>query len=485
MTGDVRYEEIPYPGLPLVQTHPDRLAMLGRLFGLPTPDPATCRVLEVGCGDGGNLIPMACGLPRAQLTGIDSSPTAIALARERAAAVGLGNVRFEEVSLADHAPPPGSVDYVIAHGVYSWVPPPLREALLALCRRALAPAGVAYVSYNTFPGGRLRQALREILAAELEGIDDPAERLVAARERLATLRSAWAYDEALATLSGLATSLIEAGDALLYHDTLAPVNAPLYFRDFVAAAQSAGLQFLAEAEFWEMQVSWLPPDARPTLLAMRDRLRREQRLDFMRMRTFRQTLVCHAECVLEEVAPERLAGLAAAAQIAASGPDEDGRVTFSGRRGQVLTSEHAAVIAALRRLGAAWPSAPPVASLWEPDADAHERGVVCETLLSCFAADLVTLHCTPIAVGTRDAAQPRASALARMQARDGRPLTNLRHEVVELDERGRLLVTLLDGSRDRAALRGALAAAGADDDPAALEFSIDQLARNALLLAGS
>ena len=483
MTGDARYEEIAYPGRPLVQTHPDRLAMLGRLFGLPTPEPATGRVLEIGCGDGGNLIPMAWALPQATFTGVDASPSAIALARERADALGLENVRFEEVSLADHAPQPGSVDYVIAHGVYSWVPDPLREALLALCARALSPAGVAYVSYNTLPGGRLRQVLREILAAELEGIDEPQQRLTAARETLATMRTAWTYDDGLATLSGVAGSLIDASDALLYHDTLSPANTPLYFREFVAAAQAAGLQFLAEAEFWEMQVGWLPPDVRPNVLATTDRLRREQRLDFMRMRTFRQTLLCHASCVLQEVTPERLADLAAAAPLTVGAAAGDQGVTFTGARGQVLTSDHPVVIAALERLGAAWPGALPVAALWGPEAGAQERQVVCEMLLRCFSADLVTLHCAPIAVGTATGERPRTSVVARLQARDGPTVANLRHEAVELDERRRLLVTLLDGSRDRAALREALAAMGARDDAATLDQAIEQLARKALLLA--
>ena len=253
MTGDPRYDEVSYPGLPFIQTHPDRLCTLARLFGLAAPEPATSRVLEIGCGDGGNLIPMAYGLPAATFTGIDTSAPAIAAAQARTEELGLANVGFEQISLTDFEPPRGGVDYVLAHGVYSWVPEPVRAALLALCARALSVDGVAYVSYNALPGGRLRQALREILAAELEGIEEPAAKLAAARELLATLRSAWTYDDGLATLGGLASSMLEAGDALLYHDTLAPQNTPLYFRDFASAARRAGLQFLAEANFWEMQ----------------------------------------------------------------------------------------------------------------------------------------------------------------------------------------------------------------------------------------
>jgi tRNA G46 methylase TrmB len=111
------YDEVPYPGRPFAQTHPDRLATLGQLYGVDPAPPSRCRLLEIGCGDGGNLLPMACTLPASQFVGIDISPRAIARARGRAAAAGIENVTFEEGSLADWQPAAGSFDYVIAHGV--------------------------------------------------------------------------------------------------------------------------------------------------------------------------------------------------------------------------------------------------------------------------------------------------------------------------------------------------------------------------------
>lgn len=485
MGSDRRYEDVPYRGRAFTQTHPDRLASIARLFGVPAPDPATSRVLEVGCGDGGNLIPMACGLPGATFAGIDTSASAIAAARRRVAELGLRNASFEEISLADLEPAAGSFDYVVAHGVFSWVPAPLRDALLALTARALSPHGVAYVSYNALPGGRLRQVLREILAVQLEGIDDPPQRLAAARERLALLRAAWAYDENLATLCHLATKEIEADDALLYHDTLSPENTRMYFREFVAQAAVHDLQFLSEAQFWEMQVGWLAPEARPALAAIDDRLRREQELDFMRLRTFRQTLLCHAAQPISEIALGRLEQLAAAAWLSADEPDGAGEVAFRGRRGQVLRTGHPHVIGALRRLGAAWPSALAIADLWPAGSERAERAAVCEMLLRCYGADLVTLHAAPLPTGGAGAPRPRTSALARLQARDGATVTNLRHEPVELDDRARLLVTLLDGERDRRALRAVVAGAGAggeDEFAAALDEDLRDLARRALLL---
>ena len=91
--GAATYDAVPYPGQPFAQTHPDRLATLAALFGLEAAPPAGCRLLEIGCGDGGNLLPMALGLPEASFVGFDSSPAAIARAREGAAAAGLRSRR--------------------------------------------------------------------------------------------------------------------------------------------------------------------------------------------------------------------------------------------------------------------------------------------------------------------------------------------------------------------------------------------------------
>ena len=168
------YDRVPYPGDPFPQTHPDRLATVATLFGLRPAAPDGCRVLELGCGDGGNLVPMAYGLPGGSFRGIDLSVRAIERAQALAGALKLENVRFER---ADVSAANGEFDYVIAHGVYSWVEPPARDALLAACRRCLAPNGVAYVSYDVLPGGHLREITRQMLRWHLRDVDEPEQRI--------------------------------------------------------------------------------------------------------------------------------------------------------------------------------------------------------------------------------------------------------------------------------------------------------------------
>ncbi len=120
------YEAVPYPSGAHYQTHPALLAVLAWLHGLETQDIENCRVLELGCADGGNLLPMASQLPQSEFLGIDISASGIAVGNEMIDRLGLDNVRLEERSLLDIGPDFGQFDYIIVHGLFSWVPPPVR-----------------------------------------------------------------------------------------------------------------------------------------------------------------------------------------------------------------------------------------------------------------------------------------------------------------------------------------------------------------------
>jgi SAM-dependent methyltransferase len=400
------YDAVPYPARAFAQTHPDRLATIATLFGLDPPPPAACRVLELGCGEGANLLPMAAELPGSTFVGIDTSHHAIGRAQATTERLGLRNITFEEISIEGYEPG-GSFDYVIAHGVYSWVPEHVRERLLALCRTVLAPAGVAYVSYNALPGGHPRQALREMLAYHVSEIEQPAEQIAAARGFLTLLSAAGEADsELVRTLGAEARRLSEHVDALFFHDTLAPHNQPLYFHEFLARAGAHDLQFLSEAEFWEMQLGALPEPLRRALLRISDPLRREQYLDFLKERMFRQTLLVRAEIGVDRPPrPQRLASLAVSAPLRWAADGERGRVTFTGTGGAHLTTDHPLVIAVLQRVGEAWPSAPWIAELGTEG----ELPAICDALLRCFSANLVRLHVHP-PVASAPAPQPSDGA---------------------------------------------------------------------------
>ncbi len=472
------YDAVPYPGHAFAQTHPDRLATHGALFALDVAPPASCRLLEIGCGDGGNLLAMAVELPGSSFVGIDSSAHAIARARDIAHELALPNVHFEQVAIEDYETPAGSFDYVVAHGVFSWVPDDVREALLALAAHALTEQGIAYVSYNALPGARVPQTLRELLKLMLEGIDEPVARMAEARRLLALL----AGPDGTATVLGTeAAMLVARPDALLFHDALAAVNDPFFFHEFAARAATHGLQYLAEAHFLEMQGGVLPKDLQLELAAEPDVVRQEQLLDYVKVRRFRQTLLCPAALTLD-----RTLRLERIAQFAVSSPGrgivEDpahpGRVTFSVPGGSRLTTEHEVVIAVLAGAGERWPAAISVADVLGHDPAPEDVETVCEALLRCYAANLVQLHVHPPDPCTTAGQRPLASPLARLQAREQAEIANLRHGTVPLeDELGRRLLTLLDGTRDRAALLAQLP----ELDAERLEASLSLFARSSLL----
>ena len=147
------YDAVPYPSLPIRRSHPSHLAAMGRLFALETASPSRCRVLELGCASGGNLLPMAADYPESSFLGIDASARQVADGQATIAAAGLANIQIRAEDLAAFPPDAGLFDYIICHGVYSWVPRPIQDAIMAIGRRHLQPNGVFFSATTPIPAG--------------------------------------------------------------------------------------------------------------------------------------------------------------------------------------------------------------------------------------------------------------------------------------------------------------------------------------------
>ncbi len=153
-----------------------------------TPAPIEkCRVLELGCAQGGNLIPMAFNLPECEFLGVDLSPNQIAAGCEMISAVDLKNITLKQVNLLDFNESEGIFDYIISHGVYSWIPENVQEKIFHICRTQLNPQGIAYISYNTFPGWKMKGMIRDMMLYHSSGIKDPETKANQARALIAFL----------------------------------------------------------------------------------------------------------------------------------------------------------------------------------------------------------------------------------------------------------------------------------------------------------
>ncbi|MGB7281979.1 MAG: class I SAM-dependent methyltransferase [Candidatus Acidiferrum sp.] len=464
------YDRVPYPSLAFLQTHPDRLAVLATLFGMDPVAVERCRVLEIACGDGSNLIPMAFGLPGSEFVGVDLAAKPIHSAQEKIRRLGLRNIRMENMDLVEITPEFGEFDYIIAHGVYAWVPEPMQEKILAICAANLSANGVAFVSYNTNPAGRVRQILHDMMQFHERRSAGTADRVKDGRNFLESIlkvtdaRSPWK-----ALFQDEVKLMFNRDEKVVYHDDLAESFSPVSFGDFAGRAALCGLQFLSEAQLSEVLEPDLSAEVLSTVrqLAQDDAIAYQQYLDFARYRRFRQTLLCHAEIPLRrDGATERLGKLLVASPMKVSAERGNGAVEFTNSRGAgTLTTNNPAVIAVLRRLEEIWPRAerfeelvrkvlPLISEPQQPDALAG----LAHAMLQLGASTLTDLRTynLPLADGVSE--KPTASLLARLMVQEGNIVTTLLHTHLNIeDEQGRRFVQLLDGTRDRHALADALA----------------------------
>jgi SAM-dependent methyltransferase len=432
------YDEVLYEGHPFDQTHPDRLATVARVFGAAPAAPSDCRLLEIGCGDGGNLVPMAYTLPGSRFVGIDAGARGIEKGLQLARDAGVDNVELLHLDILAAGSELGAFDYIVAHGVYSWTPPAVQQKILALCGELLRPHGVAYISYSVYPGAHIRQMVAEMLRYRTARFDDPMEKIEQARGMLGFLAGGSAL------LRQEVERLAQRRPATLFHDELSPHHHPLYFQEFVERAAGHNLQYLGEAEFAQMQETGLSAETVGVLRQIAPSLiEREQHLDFLRCRRFRQTLLCRSQVTLDR-------------RIRSAQMRE---FFVRGARDEALPpiTNHPTAEAAAAALNDAWPGALSVAELLASTREEDEE-VLADLILAHYACGRFELRTEAPRFARTVSERPRASAVARAQARTGEYVTNLCHTPVRLeDEWSRTLLLALDGTRDRAELdRGGL-----------------------------
>jgi SAM-dependent methyltransferase len=461
------YEAVRYRSRPCPTSAPAHVATIARLMGLDAPDPSTARVLEVGCGDGGNLVPMAAAAPRGRYAGIDLSPGAIAEARAMASDLALSNVELDVADLRDLPSGLGTFDYIIAHGFYSWVPADVREVLLGTLCRCLSPDGIAFVSHNTMPGCALRGITWSLLRPHVAGIGDPARRVAETRSMAALMADAMADQPGLAAaLAGEFRDVANRDEFLVLHDDIAIVNHPVLLCEIAAEAEAHGLAWLADADayrhpapaYGEKMNAWL---------AATDRLTREHVIDHLRLRRYRESLFVHrAKGLGTPLASERLSNLHVGASNATA--ERQGSAPRSQADGDRTPAGVQRML--LGRLAAVHPASVPVQEVVSWITSHSPAGSTLAApanalrlLLNLCLVGAIVPFAWPVRVALEAGAMPRASAVARWQASRRDFVVNLRHDSVVFDDPvRRRLLPLVDGTRTRDALALELAAIAPD-----------------------
>lgn len=467
------YDVMPYPSKFFLQTHPDRLATLATLFGMNPAKVETCRVLELGCGNGSNLISHAYNLPEARFVGVDLAENHIVDAKKAAEELNLSNVEFYQMDVLEmSAEKFGKFDYVIAHGLFSWVPDFVQAKTLALYREFLDENGVGYISYNAFPGAHHRQMVQKMMRFHARHFDEPLEKVGKAVSFLAFLGENATEKELFAPI--LQSELkrhFEHDAADIFHDDLSELNTAFYFHEFAEMLKQHNLQYLAEAELHAMGTQSLSGDAREFIESIEDVVEREQYLDFFRGRIFRQSLFCREEIALNrnpEPAAMNNFRLASSIRALSENPDlaTPKKEKFVGMKSAGIEIDHPLTKAALVILGEIWGRAIPFTELLQKakqriessgfqTTNWDEQFYITSAILMqiCRGTPLVELHLFQPEAPVETSEKPKVNRLAAWQLpQANNVLTLLDLDVKVEDEISRHLLEICDGTRDQAEL---------------------------------
>jgi len=360
------YKEVPYLSQAYVNSHPERLSTLAKIFNMSPAPVTSCRVLELGCASGGNLIPMAYFLPESDFVGIELAEGHAESGQKTVKELGLRNLDIQHANILEVDASLGMFDYIICHGVFSWVPESVQEKILSIASENLSEQGVAYISYNTYPGWHMREMVRHMMLYHASQFDEPDKKIGQARafiDFLANAVGANTNDPYAILLRNELESLKNSGDWYIFHDLMEVVNTPIYFHQLIERADQHGLQYLADASFSMMFHNDFSDEVNRTLdNVSHDIIQKEQYMDFLRNRQFRQTLLCKKELELKRnLDSDSLTGLLVASSTTPEISEIDltpGKIhKFQIPDGLFIETENPVIKAGLKILKQHWPKA--------------------------------------------------------------------------------------------------------------------------------
>ena len=370
------YDELPYTSFPIEWTAPERLVLASLLHGGPRTRLNEYRVLELGCGNGANLLPLAYFRRPATFIGVDGAQSQIEIAQSRQAALQLSNVEFIYADFLKASEQlTGQFDFIIAHGVFSWVPHDVRDALLDISAQRLRRGGLLYLNYNTRPGWNVRGLVREFLLAQTAGEMGLRARAVLAQAVAGKVVSALTgvehhYSQLLANEFRF---VCEGDVSWVGHEFLSPDNHPYWRSEFLDLARRFQLEYVADADF-NYSSGRVPEELAPRLDIEQITGRSiEDTVDLLCYRQLHSPILTPAPWTRELPGHEEFANLFVASCLEPCLPREGpGNPMFKHPSGYEVEAKEEGMRAALARLQPLWPRGLPVKDVF-PDVSRLEE----------------------------------------------------------------------------------------------------------------
>lgn len=457
------YNEVPYPSFVFPQTSPDRLSTIARLCGIDSADPNDSRMLELGCGDGTNLLAFAYAFPNSSFVGIDLAEGHIKDAVRSAEELGLTNVSFIAGDLCElQTAEFGKFDFIIAHGLFSWIPDAVREAVIRIYKECLSQKGVGYISYNAYPGCHIREMINRMMHFHTEETSDPVEKIADARSFVGFLAGSVPENSVYGeTLRTELEQINSRSDSNFFHDDLSPFNRPYYFHEFVSLMDTNGLSYFAEANPSTANPDKLRPEVRKAIFEISDDpLVREQYIDFVEKRRFRASLICLSDAdplpQYDRTAMRDMRISSTLRPASEFDPKTTDPIRFSGKHGGLdinhpLTKAVLSILAERGLCGMQYSELLDSAAELTDARAANDIEQSEEFLIRMFRAEFITLHSCAEKFTMSVSKTPAVSAFARFQASRGSNfVTTLGESNLDIDnEFVAEILKLCDGKRTR------------------------------------
>jgi len=411
---------------------------------------------------------MAQATPDGEFVGIDLANRQIQEGQDKLRCLGMKNVTLKQMSIMDITHQLGKFDYIVVHGVYSWVPAEVQDKILQVCHDNLTSNGIAYVSYNTYPGWYVQNTLRELMLYHTQQFPQIPLKMEQAKAALQL------FEQLLKTQTGPYSfllkqhieRLLKERDDYLFHEYLERNNVPMFFSQFMDRATRYGLHYLADSDVGSMFATHLAPEIADILRPVDDPIRQEQLLDFVTNRSFRRTLLCR-QPVATQIVPQAVTGFHLAAPLVALSPTpnltEGIEEEFQHSLSDQKWSTTSAVVKALSLcLGRAWPQSLSFGELLQ---QVHSRldvtpgkvdspqlqDPLINSLIALYLKENVELFRYPPQLTRTVSACPLTTPLTRLQAHR-ETVTNVYGGNDSFGPGITFLLGCLDGHQDRAAL---------------------------------
>lgn len=294
------YNEVPYKSKAFSSSLPESQNLVAGILGLDTPDIATARVLEIGCSYGGNILAFAMGNPKAEVVGIDLAEHQIEEGKKLIKFLGLKNIKLYHKNILDFDESFGKFDYIVCHGVFSWVPEIVQNKILEIIRKHLVQNGTAFISYNTYPGWKRLEVFKDAMLYRVKMLKDMGKN-IDITEKVSYGRGILEFLEQNSSMSkdlkDISRDIRDKETYYLYHEYYEEENKPIYFYDFNEKIEEAGLTYIGDS----LMALNYPYVGNQELAEIMQRecgdnhIAKIQYFDFLRNTQFRRSIITHKE----------------------------------------------------------------------------------------------------------------------------------------------------------------------------------------------